>query len=133
MARGDMLFESVNIGGQVEILNRTPFEGVPITLDFTSVSTTDSDTGEKVVKAGMPITSAGAEAKTTPWTGAIGILLHDVYESRPQGTILKRAYINTGRAQTNSGLTYDDDLVAALINAGCNIIFESPAVTGGLA
>lgn len=133
MARGDMLFESVNIGGQVEILNRTPFEGVPITLDFTSVATTDSDTGEKVVKAGMPITSAGAEAKTTPWTGAIGILLHDVYESRPQGTILKRAYINTGRAQTNSGLTYDDDLVAALINAGCNIIFESPAVTGGLA
>ena len=128
-----MLFESVNIGGQVEILNRTPFEGVPITLDFTSVATTDSDTGEKVVKAGMPITSAGAEAKTTPWTGAIGILLHDVYESRPQGTILKRAYINTGRAQTNSGLTYDDDLVAALINAGCNIIFESPAVTGGLA
>ena len=133
MARGDMLFESVNIGGQVEILNRTPFEGVPITLDFTSVATTDSDTGEKVVKAGMPITSAGAEAKTTPWTGAIGILLHDVYESRPQGTILKRAYINTGRAQTNSGLTYDDDLVAALINAGGNIIFESPAVTGGLA
>ena len=133
MARGDMLFESVNIGGQIEILNRTPFEGVPITLDFTSVATTDSDTGEKVVKAGMPITSAGAEAKTTPWTGAIGILLHDVYESRPQGTILKRAYINTGRAQTNSGLTYDDDLVAALINAGCNIIFESPAVTGGLA
>ena len=133
MARGDMLFESVNIGGQVEILNRTPFEGVPITLDFTFVATTDSDTGEKVVKAGMPITSAGAEAKTTPWTGAIGILLHDVYESRPQGTILKRAYINTGRAQTNSGLTYDDDLVAALINAGCNIIFESPAVTGGLA
>lgn len=133
MARGDMLFESVNIGGQVEILNRTPFEGVPITLDFTSVATTDSDTGEKVVKAGMPITSAGAEAKTTPWTGAIGILLRDVYESRPQGTILKRAYINTGRAQTNSGLTYDDDLVAALINAGCNIIFESPAVTGGLA
>lgn len=133
MARGDMLFESVNIGGQVEILNRTPFEGVPITLDFTSVATTDSDTGEKVVKAGMPITSAGAEAKTTPWTGAIGILLHDVYESRPQGTILKRAYINTGRAQTNSGLTYDDDLVAALINAGCNIIFESPAVAGGLA
>lgn len=133
MARGDMLFESVNIGGRVEILNRTPFEGVPITLDFTSVATTDSDTGEKVVKAGMPITSAGAEAKTTPWTGAIGILLHDVYESRPQGTILKRAYINTGRAQTNSGLTYDDDLVAVLINAGCNIIFESPAVTGGLA
>lgn len=133
MARGDMLFDSIGIGLQTEILNRTPFEGVPMTLDFTSVTTTDPETDEKVVKAGTPITSAGASAKTTPWTGAIGILLHDVYESRPQGTILKRAYINTGRAQTNSGLTYDDDLVAALINAGCNIIFESPAVAGALA
>ena len=133
MARGDMLFESIGVGLQTEILNRTPFEGVPMTLDFTSVTTTDPETSEKVVKAGTPITSAGASAKATPWTGAIGILLHDVYESRPQGTILKRAYINTGRAQTNSGLTYDDDLVAALINAGCNIIFESPAVAGALA
>lgn len=133
MARGDMLFDSIGIGLQTEILNRTPFEGVPMTLDFASVTTTDPETSEKVVKAGTPITSAGASAKATPWTGAIGILLHDVYESRPQGTILKRAYINTGRAQTNSGLTYDDDLVAALINAGCNIIFESPAVAGALA
>lgn len=133
MARGDMLFDSIGVGLQTEILNRTPFEGVPMTLDFTSVTTTDPETSEKVVKAGTPITSAGASAKATPWTGAIGILLHDVYESRPQGTILKRAYINTGRAQTNSGLTYDDDLVAALINAGCNIIFESPAVAGALA
>ena len=133
MARGDMLFDSIGVGLQTEILNRTPFEGVPMTLDFTSVTTTDPETSEKVVKAGTPITSAVASVKATPWTGAIGILLHDVYESRPQGTILKRAYINTGRAQTNSGLTYDDDLVAALINAGCNIIFESPAVAGALA
>lgn len=133
MARGDMLFDSIGVGLQTEILNRTPFEGIPMTLDFASVTTTDPETSEKVVKAGTPITSAGASAKATPWTGAIGILLHDVYESRPQGTILKRAYINTGRAQTNSGLTYDDDLVAALINAGCNIIFESPAVAGALA
>lgn len=133
MARGDMLFDSIGIGLQTEILNRTPFEGIPMTLDFASVTTTDPETSEKVVKAGTPITSAGASAKATPWTGAIGILLHDVYESRPQGTILKRAYINTRRAQTNSGLTYDDDLVAALINAGCNIIFESPAVAGALA
>ena len=130
MARGDMLFESVDIGGRVEILNRSPFEGVPMTIDFTSVSTTDPDSGEKVVRAGMPISAAGAEVKTTPWTGAVGILLHDVYESRPQGTILKRAYINTGRAQTNSGKTYDAALVAALINAGCNIIFEEPGVAG---
>lgn len=110
MARGDMLFESVDVGGQVEILNRSPFEGVPMTIDFTSVTTTDDDTGEKVVRAGMPISAVGAEVKTTPWTGAVGILLHDVYESRPQGTILKKAYINKTAAQANASVTYDTTL-----------------------
>lgn len=110
MARGDMLFKSVDVGGQVEILNRSPFEGVPMTIDFTSVSTTDTDSGEKVVRAGMPISAAGAEVKTTPWTGAVGILLHDVYESRPQGTILKKAYINKTAAQANASVTYDTTL-----------------------
>lgn len=114
MARGDMLFESVDIGGQVEILNRSPFEGVPMTIDFTSVSTTDPDNGEKVVRAGMPISAAGAEVKTTPWTGAVGILLHDVYESRPQGTILKKAYINKTAAQANASVTYDTALEGLL-------------------
>lgn len=114
MARGDMLFESVDIGGQVEILNRSPFEGVPMTIDFTSVSTTDPDSGEKVVRAGMPISAAGVEVKTTPWTGAVGILLHDVYESRPQGTILKKAYINKTAAQANASVTYDSTLEGML-------------------
>lgn len=114
MARGDMLFESVDIGGQAEILNRSPFEGVPMTIDFTSVSTTDPDSGEKVVRAGMPISAVGAEVKTTPWTGAVGILLHDVYESRPQGTILKKAYINKTAAQANASVTYDSTLEGML-------------------
>ena len=121
MARGDMLFESVDIGGQVEILNRTPFEGVPMTIDFTSVTTTDDDTGEKVVRAGMPISAVGAEVKTTPWTGAVGILLHDVYESRPQGTILKKAYINETAAEANASVTYDD----ALYKLFPMIVFET--------
>lgn len=130
MARGDMKVTNYKVGTQVEILNRLPFEGVPMTIDFTSVATTDTDTGEKVVKAGTPITSAGAEAKTTPFTGAVGILLHDVYESRPQGTILKKAYINTTRAKSNCSVTYDAALVAALVNAGCRIVFEDTAVVG---
>ena len=130
MARGDMLFESVNVGGQVEILNRTPFEGVPMTIDFTSNYSTDDETGENYMPAGTPIDKDGKAAKTTPFTGAVGILLHDVYESRPQGTILKKAYINTKRAQDNSGVTYDAALVAALVNAGCRFVFENPAVAG---
>ena len=110
MARGDMLFESVDVGGQVEILNRTPFEGVPMTIDFTSVSDTDTETGEKVVYAGTPIDGSGKPQKTTPWTGAVGILLHDVYEHRPQGTILKKAYINKTAAEANASVTYDTTL-----------------------
>lgn len=121
MARGDMLFESVDIGGQVEILNRTPFEGVPMTIDFTSVDTEDADTGEKVVYAGTPIDSSGKPQKTTPWTGAVGILLHDVYESRPQGTILKKAYINKTAAEANASVTYDD----ALYKLFPMIVFET--------
>ena len=114
MARGDMLFSSVNVGEQVEILNRSPFEGVPMTIDFTTVETKDDDTGEKVVKAGTPIDDKGKQQKTTPWTGAVGILLHDVYEHRPQGTILKKAYINKTVAQEHSGVTYDDALAKLL-------------------
>ena len=132
MARGDMGYKSTSVGLGTEILNRTNFEGVSTTLDFTSVSATDTETKEKLVKAGTPIDKDGKPVSSTPWAGAVGILLDDVYESRPQGTVLKRAYINTGRAQTNSGLTYDDDLANVLINAGCNIIFVEPGVVGGL-
>ena len=121
MARGDMLFESVDIGGQVEILNRSPFEGVPMTIDFTSVDTKDTDTGEKVVYAGTPIDGSGKPQKTTPWTGAVGILLHDAYESRPQGTILKKAYINKTAAEANASVTYDD----ALYKLFPMIVFET--------
>lgn len=110
MARGDMGYNSVDVGLGVEILNRTKFEGVSMTIDFTSVTTEDDDTGEKVVRAGMPISAAGAEVKTTPWTGAVGILLDDVYESRPQGTILKKAYINKTAAEANASVTYDEKL-----------------------
>lgn len=130
MARGDMKVVTNKITPRVEILNRIPFEGVPMTIDFTSNYSTDSETGEKYMPAGMPIDSAGKAAKTTPFTGAVGILLHDVYEERPQGTILKKAYIHTKRAQDNSGCTYDAALVATLINAGCRIVFEEPAVVG---
>ena len=102
MARGDMRYATTEIRPSgAEILNREVFEGVPMTIDFTDVSTTDSDTGEKVVKAGSVISGAG-------------ILLFDVYEHRPQGTILKKAYINKSRAEQNAGITYDADLTKIL-------------------
>ena len=121
MAVGAMQFESMALGGEVEILNRPDFEAVPMTLDFTSVSDTDPATKRKVVKAGTPINKAGVKVET-PWTDVIGILLFDVYEDRPQGTLLKKAYINSDVAKTHSGSTYDTTLVTALPM----IVFEPP-------
>ena len=126
MARGDMGVVTQKVNSDVEILNRIPFEGVPMTIDFSSVSDTDADTGEKVVKAGTPVDKDGKPQKTTPFTGAVGILLHDVYE----GTILKKAYINHKRVTAHAGITYDAALVAALVNAGCRIVIEDAAVAG---
>lgn len=130
MARGDMISENVTFGAGAEILNRPPYEGVPMTIDFTSVTETD-DVGEKVVRAGTPINKDGVPVSATPWAGAVGILLVDVYEHRPQGTLLTEAYIHTGRAQTNSGLTYDGALVTAMNSVGNRIRFEEPLLVAG--
>lgn len=129
MARGDMLVENTTFGTGAEILNRPPFKGVSMTIDFTLVTDTDSQTGKKIVKAGTPIDKDGNPVAATPWTGAVGILLVDVLENRPQGTILTEAYVHTGRAEENSGLTYDGALVTAMNNAGNRIRFEEPIIT----
>ncbi len=128
MARGSMAVETTAFGTGAEILNRPPFKGVSMTIDFTDV-TEDEKMGTKIVKAGTPINKDGVPVSTTPWTGAVGILLVDVREQRPQGTILTEAYVHTGRAQKNSGLTYDGALVTAMNNAGNRIRFEEPIIT----
>ena len=104
-----MQFETQTFAGDVQILKRIPFEGIPMTLDFTSV--TDTVNGVKVVKAGTPIGEDGVVDNTAT---VVGILLHDVTIDRPQGTLLKKAYINTAVAEAHSGVTYDADVKAAL-------------------
>ena len=128
MARGSMAVETTVFGTGAEILNRPPFKGVSMTIDFTDVTEAE-ETGKKIVKAGTPINKDGVPVSATPWTGAVGILLVDVREERPQGTILTEAYVHTGRAQKNSGLTYDGALVTAMNNAGNRIRFEEPIIT----
>lgn len=128
MARGDMAVTTSTFGTNAEILNRTHYIAVPMTIDFASVTDTD-DMGRKIVKAGTPIDKNGVPVDTTPWTGAVGILLLDVTEDRPQGALLTEAYVNVTRAQASSGLTYDGDLVTAMANAGNRIRFEEPIVT----
>lgn len=105
-----MQFEQTTHLGDVQILKRKPFEGIAKTLDFSGV-TEKLANGKKVVKAGTPIGSAGVVDNTAT---VVGILLHDVVEDRPQGTLLKKAYINTAVAEEHSGLVYDEAVKTAL-------------------
>ncbi len=105
----NMQFEQTAYLGDVQILKRKPFEGIAKTLDFSEV--TDTLYGKKIVKAGTPIGEAGTADNTAT---VVGILLHDVIEDRPQGTLLKKAYINTAVAEKHSGVTYDDAVKTAL-------------------
>lgn len=106
----NMQYEQKAYTGDVEILKRIPFEGVPATLDFSAVTETTTS-GKKVVYAGTPIGSTGVADNTAT---VVGILLHDVTEDRPQGTLLKKAYINTTVAEAHSGVTYADAVKTAL-------------------
>ena len=128
MARGDMKVDTLAVSREIEILNRKEFEAVAMTVDFTGINT-KADNGDYIVKAGTPVDEDGAPVTTTPWSGAVGILLHDAYSSRPQVAVLKTGYVHTGRAQTNSGLTYNAALVTALNGAGCRIAFEEPIIS----
>lgn len=116
MAGSNMIFEQTQYGADVQILKRKPFEAIPKTLDFSGVSDTN-DFGKKIVKAGTPIGAAGVVDNTAT---VVGILLHDVTEDRPQGTLLKKAYINTAVAEAHSGVTYD----AAVKKALPMVVFE---------
>ena len=106
----NMQFEQTEYAGDVQILNRKPFEAIPMTLNFTSVETKLAN-GKKVVKAGTPIGSTGVVDNTAT---VVGILLHDVTEDRPQGALLKKAYIKTAVAQAHSGVTIDTAVKTAL-------------------
>ena len=104
-----MQYETQEFLGDALILKRKPFEGIAKTLDFSAVDTVVN--GKKVVKAGTPIGETGAVDNSAT---VAGILLHDVSEDRPQGTLLKKAYINTAVAEEHSGVTYDDAVKTAL-------------------
>lgn len=106
----NMQFEQVAYTGDVQILKRRPFEGIAMTLDFSGVADTIAS-GKKIVKAGTPIGATGVADNTAT---VVGILLHDVVEDRPQGTLLKKAYINTEVAQEHSGIEYAEAVKTAL-------------------
>lgn len=106
MALGEMKTTRTAIDADPVILYNTHFTGDAITLDTTAFT-------EGVCKAGTPIGSGGVAANDAT---ALGVLLHDVYEERPQGTIVIGGYIHTERAEQHSGVTIADAAKAAMKN-----------------
>lgn len=92
------------IGGSVEILASKDYQAIPA-----KVATPQSGT---VVKAGTPLTAAGA---STTGENAVGVLLYDVDTAEnPNGAIVVHGIIDATKAQAHSGVTYAAALYAAL-------------------
>ena len=100
-----MNVKNTNINSTPEILKRK-LGGellVPVTI---------TEFANGVCKAGSPI---GADGKIANTADAAGILLYDVYEENPNGSIVKAyATINLANAEANTGLTIDDAVKTAL-------------------
>lgn len=99
-----MNFSKTTINGTVEILASAYHESIPI-----KVAAPESGT---VVKAGTPLTAAGA---STTGSGAVGILLYDVDTAKnPNGAAVVHGIIDATKAQAHSGVTYVSALYSAL-------------------
>ena len=99
MAHAPMGYTRKVVALAPEILFNSEYVGRAVTLDTASFA-------DGVCKAGTPISAAGAVANTAE---AMGILLHDVYEERPQATVVIGGYINTAVAQEHSGVTVAEE------------------------
>ena len=104
MATQGMKVSASTIADEVQILKRPGFEAIPITLDSSAFT-------NGVCKAGAPI-GAGGVIKNDK--NCIGILKEDVYEDRPQGTILKKAYVRNDVITSHYGTAIADTAKAAL-------------------
>ena len=99
-----MKVSSTTIADEVQILKRPGFEAIPITLDSTAFT-------DGVCKAGAPI-GAGGVIKNDG--DCIGILKEDVSSDRPQGTILKKAYVRNSVITEHYGTAIASTAKAAL-------------------
>lgn len=106
MALANMAFTRKAVSLSPEILHNADYTGDAITLDTAAFS-------DGICKAGTPIGKGGVVANGA---SALGILLHDVYEERPQGTIVIGGYINTAVAEEHSGVTIAAEAQTAMKN-----------------
>lgn len=110
-----MIFNETTIAGGVEILASKDFQAIPVKVATPSgegVTTT-------VVKAGTPLTAAGA---STTGSGAVGVLLYDVDTVvNPNGAAVVHGIIDATKAQAHSGVAY----AAALYTALPGVVFRT--------
>lgn len=106
MALANMAVKHSTVTTDPEILYNARYTGRALTLDEAAFT-------EGVCKAGTPIDEGGVVANNG---NAIGVLLHDVFEERPQATIVIGGYIHTKRAQDHSGVTIGTEAKAAMKN-----------------
>ena len=102
-----MLVKNTNINQTPEILNRLLGGELYVPVTIATASFTDG-----VCKAGTPIDANGAISNDA---NVKGILLYDVYEENPNGSlVVAYATINLVRAEANSGLTISDAVKTTL-------------------
>jgi hypothetical protein len=99
-----MKYSQENVGGVTVILANDHYVGIPASLDFSDVATTVD--GKKTVKAGSPMKSAANGWVVSNDADAEGILLWNVNEDRPIGTIVTHGTINKSKAETSFGASY---------------------------
>lgn len=106
-----MKYAETAVTGGVEILASNDYQAVPIKVAVPGSGT--------VVKAGTPLTAAGAG---TTGSGAVGILLYDVDTAvNPNGAAVVHGIIDATKAQAHSGVTY----VSALYSALPGVVFRT--------
>ena len=107
-----MKIKTTEVGGAFTILAADDYTAIPISI-----------TGSSVIKAGTPITSAGAAG--TASTG-IGVLLYDVDPTiNPNGALVVKGVIDAvkAKAHSNVDLTGISDKVPGIVlrsNIGVN-------------
>ena len=121
MAVAKMGVNHAYTGDGVQILYNSDYAAKAITLDEAVFAQFEKDFG--CVPAGLPISADGKFANDAT---AFGILLHDVYKARPQGTVVYRGAINRPVAFAH----WDTDYAAAAVTALKGITFIGEA-TGG--
>lgn len=100
-----MKMKSTAVTGTVEILASKDFQAIPAKI-----------TGASVVKAGMPITDAGAASAAG--TGAVGILLYDVDPTdNPNCALVVEGIVDWAKCKKHSGATATAETMKGILPA----------------